>query len=76
MPEKTIIITGSSGYLGSKILSSCRRLNKRNVIGLDFKNADINLDLMDYKQLVDVKNNFGHSYILLSSLDFLKKHCF
>jgi nucleoside-diphosphate-sugar epimerase len=59
MPEKTIIITGSSGYLGSKILSRCRRLGERNVIGLDFKNADINLDLMDYKQLVDIKNNFG-----------------
>jgi nucleoside-diphosphate-sugar epimerase len=59
MHRKAVIVTGSSGYLGSKIISANYKSSRTRIIGLDFKNADINLDLRDYKSLRTVKESFN-----------------
>ena len=58
MPTKTIVITGSSGYLGSKLISSLGNSTNKSIIGLDVKNADINLDLLDRMSLKSASKNF------------------
>jgi nucleoside-diphosphate-sugar epimerase len=57
MPTKTIVITGSSGYLGSKLIASLGD-SSNSIIGLDFKNSDVNLDLLDHKSLKSASRNF------------------
>jgi nucleoside-diphosphate-sugar epimerase len=58
MPTKTIVITGSSGYLGSKLIASLGNSSNKNIIGLDIKNADLNLDLLNRISLKSASRNF------------------
>ena len=59
MPAQTVIVTGASGYLGSKLMAAYPKAEGKNLIGLDFRNSDYNLDLLDSEKLVELRKNLG-----------------
>lgn len=58
----TIVVTGASGYLGAKVVRKLRHSGK-NVVGIDFLNSDINLDLSTPRLIFDHK--IKEKYVLI-----------
>ena len=75
-PNKTILITGSTGFLGKALMTSFNNAN--NVIGLARSKSDMNCDLKDLKKLKivfrDVKPDIVIHTAALVDVDICEKN--
>jgi dTDP-4-dehydrorhamnose reductase len=75
-PETTILITGSTGFLGHFLMDFFK--DKANVFGLARSGADINCDLKDFKKLksimVRIKPDIVIHTAALIDVDFCEKN--
>ena len=64
MNKSNLLVTGSSGYLGSHLLSELAKTNKYNLTGLDFIATSKYLNSVKY-----IKADINETDLLLKSLD-------
>ena len=70
MNKSNLLVTGSSGYLGSHLLSELAKTNKYNLTGLDFIATSKYLNSVKY-----IKADINETDLLLKSLDGIDIIC-